>query len=791
LTETNRLRLWSKLETYAHVVATSRAFSDLDAKIGLIAKRGPAWIQVGGANALSGLPPESPDTCLQNAGVLWESDSLLVRLSDFDDVIAIARPSANVPVGDRAAFQERLVELLERQVEQSSDRHAAMTDSLTALPNRAAFEAKLREALTRWAKPTGNGAVDGGIPYGVWLVLYDLDNFKQANDTFGHEYGDLLLQSFAWQFASSAKDQMDGYSLSGTVARIGGEEFALLLSGTLLEADVHAIADGIRAGIEVAKIPRREHWARLKQLYGPEIELQRHIGQDPMTASVGWAGVYDLPGTARAELPSAERLLKTEADVAMYSSKEYGRNQTRSFRSVRRAYGKVLEHTSVPNITAIDIGSSAGVELGDLFEVFDPKFIGDEVFTVRGPRSDKKLGVYPRIATGRLRVSEPVQREVSFCTPNQSEKAGPFVAKSRVFLYDDLTKTHACKLDLVSLAFAEEKLAEQIELGRRLVAIVFRVRSGSGAEVPYREPVADRLLSGLADGVVNDTMTVLLRVETAPSEIALVFVGPSVTDAITECRSTVDRISRLQVGRDLSMGIFGSDQALGQHTRTAFSAKFALRYAAAAARLHESSTTWSQVSDKTPVALINATLATVGIFSALALASALIEDGVIDREMDQTIGAAAIESPSIQDNARDFLVSVADRLSDERASPRSREIAALLNARLFGYMAMLESLNTIAAAGEPSHAIRGALFLARVEAFREQMADPRLRNDTVAVSETEISVPEQATALAEELKEILKLSDLGGRMRTELEQVVSEFTGTGIEFPKNDLEGRR
>ena len=115
-----------------------------------------------------------------------------------------------VPIGIQAIARD----VTERRRFESLLRHQALYDGLTGLPNRE----YLHESL---AASVSEARESGGT---VALLLLDLDGFKEVNDTFGHQHGDLLLEQIARRLEPIAR----GY---GLVARLGGDEFALVIPG--------------------------------------------------------------------------------------------------------------------------------------------------------------------------------------------------------------------------------------------------------------------------------------------------------------------------------------------------------------------------------------------------------------------------------------------------------------------------------------------------------------------------------------------------------------------------------
>jgi two-component system, cell cycle response regulator len=156
---------------------------------------------------------------------------------------------------------------------------AALTDHLTGLANRRRFERQLEREITRTLRYTR--------PF--CLLLLDIDHFKQVNDSYGHEAGDEAIRRIA-------KILQAGTRGIDTAARIGGEEFALLLTETELAAGLE-VAERLRLAIKAEGIPV--------------------VGN--VTASFG---VAEFPLCA-----STGRELLSVADTAMYEAKRQGRDR--------------------------------------------------------------------------------------------------------------------------------------------------------------------------------------------------------------------------------------------------------------------------------------------------------------------------------------------------------------------------------------------------------------------------------------------------------------------------------
>jgi diguanylate cyclase (GGDEF)-like protein len=127
---------------------------------------------------------------------------------------------------DRARRRDSEVARLQTRV--ARERNRAETDPVTQLPNRAYFEARLDQASL---------ARDRDVLTGI--VVADIDNFKEINDRYGHRAGDLVLREVARRLKAVTRK-------SDIVARIGGDEFGLILRGTDSVEDVRRVCDKAR-----------------------------------------------------------------------------------------------------------------------------------------------------------------------------------------------------------------------------------------------------------------------------------------------------------------------------------------------------------------------------------------------------------------------------------------------------------------------------------------------------------------------------------------------------------------
>lgn len=235
-------------------------------------------------------------------GLLAVADRLgVVRTFEQDDVLLLET------VANHAGVALRNGELIGRL------RHDALHDSLTGLPNRMHLQRALAAALDE---------VSAGRTPGAAVMILDLDEFKEVNDTLGHHQGDALLVEIGARLASAVSEP-------GIVARLGGDEFAVLLPATADEDRVRRVGRRMLRALEEPVA-----------LDGLEVEIGASIG-------IAMAPTH-------ATDPAA--LLK-RADLAMYDAKSSARGL--------RLYEPDLHATSPRRLTLVS-ELRAALQNGDL-----------------------------------------------------------------------------------------------------------------------------------------------------------------------------------------------------------------------------------------------------------------------------------------------------------------------------------------------------------------------------------------------------------------------------------------
>ena len=211
-------------------------------------------------------------------------------------------------------------DITDRKAAEERVQYLAYYDALTGLPNRTLLQDRLAKALASARRRKDRLA----------LLFLDLDRFKDINDSLGHSVGDLLLQKIGERLKTWGREQ-------DTVARLGGDEFLIMVTG------IKDATDAAVAG------------ERLMDAMTAEFVIQGHSFS--INCSLG-ISVFPEHGA------NGETLIKN-ADVAMYSAKDNGRNNFRFFTDEMNA--RVVERLTLENSLRL------ALEKEQLFLVYQPQ----------------------------------------------------------------------------------------------------------------------------------------------------------------------------------------------------------------------------------------------------------------------------------------------------------------------------------------------------------------------------------------------------------------------------------
>jgi diguanylate cyclase (GGDEF)-like protein/PAS domain S-box-containing protein len=222
--------------------------------------------------------------------------------------------------GGRVHYASIFYDLSEVKKDEAELKYKANYDVITGLPNRNLFKDRLEQSINR--------AKRGKEKFAVLFV--DLDDFKNINDSFGHNVGDLLLKEISMRLINCARDV-------DTVSHIGGDEFTVILDTVNTEEDIRIVASRILESIS-------------KPFYFEGNELHS-------TVSIGIA-MYPSNGRSVGELIR-------NADMAMYHVKDDGKNNYHYFtESLNDKASKRME---------LEIGLRKAIKNKEIIAFYQPK----------------------------------------------------------------------------------------------------------------------------------------------------------------------------------------------------------------------------------------------------------------------------------------------------------------------------------------------------------------------------------------------------------------------------------
>lgn len=229
------------------------------------------------------------DERLRDASIIFitarELDETLEKCFEVGGADFVAKPISMVELRCRLSRVFEMQDLHRRLMVQNEElRVCTITDPLTGLFNRRYLDRRLDEECAKSAR----------YRHDLSFLMLDLDHFKQVNDELGHPVGDRVLKQLSTIL-------MDAVRSTDMVARFGGEEFCVMLTGTPL-AQAMETAERIRAKVEAE-------------------EFLPELGSRDVTVSIGVASYLDM----KSESVDARQIIEA-ADQALYAVKERSRN---------------------------------------------------------------------------------------------------------------------------------------------------------------------------------------------------------------------------------------------------------------------------------------------------------------------------------------------------------------------------------------------------------------------------------------------------------------------------------
>jgi len=242
---------------------------------------------VGTLSSVQNMTTEYGDSLVDVAAKIKSATTL----EDLGNVVSVIVEDTKAMVQKNQSLEFQLTtsstQVAELKKNLDNVKKEALTDGLTGLSNRKAFDKQIRD----WVEDAGVAGSD------LCLLMLDIDHFKQFNDAYGHQTGDQVLRLVA-------RTLTDGIKGRDFAARFGGEEFALLFPDTPLSAAVR-VADSLRHAVEGKEVVNRNS--------------NKSLGRITLSG-----------GVAHYTKGESITAFIERADTALYEAKKNGRNTIKS-----------------------------------------------------------------------------------------------------------------------------------------------------------------------------------------------------------------------------------------------------------------------------------------------------------------------------------------------------------------------------------------------------------------------------------------------------------------------------
>ncbi|MBC9728001.1 bifunctional diguanylate cyclase/phosphodiesterase [Streptomyces sp. TRM68367] len=302
-----------------------------------------------GTHLIDLVPPQDSRTVVQTLGRIRSRDYQTRR--EHWRMVRVDRTSIEVEVRWSDLREEATVggvvltlrDVTEQRKLERELTHRAFHDALTGLANRVLFQDRVSHALMQAQR-------DGTV---VGVLFVDVDNFKVVNDIHGHSVGDELLVALSLRLQTAVR-------ASDTAARIGGDEFALLVEGSVTAGGVERFTEHVMT-----------------------------VFDEPFRLSVGPVSTYASVGVATTEDSIDSVELLRHADLALYAAKTAGKRQWRRYRPELQS-GMAERAKLQAGLDSSSIESSFMVLYQPIVELTGGRIVGFEAL-VRWPHSTRGM----------------------------------------------------------------------------------------------------------------------------------------------------------------------------------------------------------------------------------------------------------------------------------------------------------------------------------------------------------------------------------------------------------------
>lgn len=322
--------------------------------------------------------------------------------------------SLRFPKIPKADIQKKFRVLVDRIQANTLNAYKVSHHHLTNLLSKDAFRDRLKLLLHEINRGTIENidAQESEQPNLVAVLAFDIDHFKQINDTWGHLYGDQVLKIFGRRLDHYASElRISNPDVIVEIGHPSGEEFLVCISTNANRDQIAEWADNFRLSICEQVLPTDAEWLGLSRSDDISVITPPQLPERRVSTSVGLALHTNLPKLGANNDTSATML--DLADTALYRAKAAGRNQVIFYDEILSSCGRILEHDTRRGVIAIDIGTNVGAANGQEFKVFHPTFTGKTKFSVNDGRTTRTLGLYPKVESGRIVIFD-AQAEISF-----------------------------------------------------------------------------------------------------------------------------------------------------------------------------------------------------------------------------------------------------------------------------------------------------------------------------------------------------------------------------------------